>query len=105
MDVLLYILKEWYGMPPSVPVVFSFAVFAMLGIYAAVAIDSSKLRLWLMVGLVVLYLACSPVSAYDFLGVGVYSTFLGGTVTLVLAGYVIGHIVRLIKRNIKNRAR
>lgn len=95
---MLYIINEWFGMPPSLPVVFSFLCFVALGVYAATAIDSRKIRLALMSGLCVLYLICSPISVYDFLGVGVYSTFVGGVATLVLIGCLVGLVIRKVKK-------
>lgn len=95
---MLYIIKAWYGMPSSLPVVFSFLCFVALGIYASTAIESRRIRLSLSAGLVVLYLICSPISACDFLGIGVYSTFVGGVATLVLAGNLIGLVIRKVKK-------
>lgn len=95
---MLYIIKAWYGMPPSLPVVFSFLCFFALGIYAATAIENKKLRLSVPIGTALLYLACSPVSVYDVFGVGVYSTFLGGVATLVFAGSLLGLVIRKVKK-------
>lgn len=95
---MLYIINEWYGMPPSLPVIFSFLAFVALGVYAGTAIKSGRIRALLMVGLVLIYLICSPISIYDFLGIGVYTTFVGGVATLVLLGSVIGIIIGAIKK-------
>lgn len=97
MAIMLYILKEWYGMPPSIPIVFTFFAFIALGVYAATAIKSKKTVGVLAAAAVILYLACSPVSFYDVFGVGVYSTFLGGVATLFVVGCLVSLAARAVK--------
>ncbi len=103
MATLLYILKEWYGMPPSIPTVFTFFAFVALGVYAATAIESKKTVGILVAAAAILYLACSPVSFYDVFGVGVYSTFVGGVATLFIVGCLAGLVARTVKNVKRNR--
>ena len=95
---MLYILKNWYTMPPTLPVLFTFFAFLALGVYAALGLKNKRSVLFLALGLVVLYLLCTPVSLNDLFGIGVYSTFVGGVASLVLLGCILGFAARSLRR-------
>ena len=95
---MLYILKTWYTMPPTLPVLFTFFAFLALGVYAALGLKNKRSVLFLALGLVVLYLLCTPVSLNDLFGIGVYSTFVGGVASLVLLGCILGFAARSLRR-------
>ena len=85
---MLYILKTWYTMPPTLPVLFTFFAFLALGVYAALGLKNKRSVLFLALGLVVLYLLCTPVSLNDLFGVA----------SLVLLGCILGFAARSLRR-------
>ena len=51
---MLYILKTWYTMPPTLPVLFTFFAFLALGVYAALGLKNKRSVLFLGLGLAVI---------------------------------------------------
>lgn len=100
---MLYILKTWYTMLPTLPVLFCDFAFLALGVYAATAIKSRRYLALTALGLVLLYLICTPVSLTDVLGIGAYATFLGAVASLVLVGFLVGAIARRLRKKPSNR--
>lgn len=92
------ILREWFGMGISLPVVATDLFFAAIGLYAALKISNKKTVIYIMLTMLALYVAASFLVDCSITMFAVYSVFVGGASVLIIAGAAIGLLIRAVKK-------
>ncbi len=92
------ILREWFGMGISLPVVATDLFFAAIGLYAALKISNKKTVIYIMLTTIVVYIIASLVAESSIVMFAVYAVFVGALAFFVLIGAAVGLLVRWIKK-------
>ena len=92
------ILREWFGMGISLPVVATDLFFAAIGLYAALKISNKKTIIYIMLTTIVVYIIASLVAESSIVMFAVYAVFVGALAFFVLIGAAVGLLVRWIKK-------
>lgn len=92
------ILREWFGMGISLPVVATDLFFAAIGLYAALKISNKKTVIYIMLTLIVVYIIASFVAKSSIVMFAVYAVFVGAHAFFTLIGAAVGLLVRWIKK-------
>ena len=92
------ILREWFGMGQSLPVVATDLFFAAIGLYAALKISDKKTVIYIMLTTIVVYIIASLVAESSIVMFAVYAVFVGALAFFVLIGAAVGLLVRWIKK-------
>lgn len=92
------ILREWFGMGISLPVVATDLFFAALGLYAALKISSKKTVIYIMLTMMVVYIIASFVAKCSIVMFAVYAVFVGALAFFALIGAAAGLLVRAIRK-------
>lgn len=92
------ILREWFGMGISLPVVATDLFFAAIGLYAALKISNKKTVMYIMLTTIVVYIIASLVAESSIVMFAVYAVFVGALAFFVLIGAAVGLLVRWIKK-------
>ena len=92
------ILREWFGMGISLPVVATDLFFAAIGLYAALKISNKKTVIYFMLTTIVVYIIASLVAESSIVMFAVYAVFVGALAFFVLIGAAVGLLVRWIKK-------
>ena len=92
------ILREWFGMGISLPVVATDLFFAAIGLYAALKISNKKTVIYIMLITIVVYIIASFVAESSIVMFAVYAVFVGALAFFVLIGAAVGLLVRWIKK-------
>lgn len=92
------ILREWFGMGISLPVVATDLFFAAIGLYAALKISNKKTVIYIMLTMLALYVAASFLVDCSITMFAVYSVFVGGASVLIIAGAAVGLLIREVKK-------
>ena len=92
------ILREWFGMGISLPVVATDLFFAAIGLYAALKISNKKTVIYIMLTTIVVYIIASLVAESSIVMFAVYAVFVGALAFFVLIGAAAGLLVRWIKK-------
>ena len=92
------VFLEWFGQGFSLPVIVTDLFFIAIGIYAALKIHSKKTVIYIMLTMILLYIAACFVAECSIVMFAVYSVFVGGAATLIFAGAAIGLLIRAVKK-------
>ena len=92
------VFLEWFGQGFSLPVIATDLFFAAIGVYAAMKISSKKTVIYIMLTMMILYIAACFVAECSIVMFAVYSVFVGGAATLIFAGAAIGLLIRAVKK-------
>lgn len=92
------ILREWFGMGISLPVVATDLFFAAIGLYAALKISNKKTVIYIMLTTIVVYIIASLVAESSIVMFAVYAVFVGALAFFTLIGAAVGLLVRAIKK-------
>ena len=92
------ILREWFGMGISLPVVATDLFFAAIGLYAALKISNKKTVIYIMLTTIVVYIIASLVAESSIVMFAVYAVFVGALAFFVLIGAAAGLLIRRIKK-------
>ena len=92
------VFLEWFGQGFSLPVIATDLFFAAIGVYAAMKISSKKTVIYIMLTMIVLYIAACFVAECSIVMFAVYSVLVGGAATLIFAGAAIGLLIRAVKK-------
>ncbi|MDD6830357.1 MAG: hypothetical protein PUE37_02020 [Firmicutes bacterium] len=92
------ILREWFGMGISLPVVATDLFFAAIGLYAALKISNKKTVIYIMLTTIVVYIIASLVAESSIVMFAVYAVFVGALAFFVLIGAAVGLLERWIKK-------
>lgn len=92
------ILREWFGMGISLPVVATDLFFAAIGLYAALKISNKKTVINIMLTTIVVYIIASFVVESSIVMFAVYAVFVGALAFFALIGAAVGLLVRWIKK-------
>ena len=92
------VFLEWFGQGFSLPVIATYLFFAAIGVYAAMKISSKKTVIYIMLTMIILYIAACFVAECSIVMFAVYSVFVGGAATLIFAGAAIGLLIRAVKK-------
>ena len=92
------ILREWFGMGISLPVVATDLFFAAIGLYAALKISNKKTVIYIMLTTMVVYIIASLVAESSIVMFAVYAVFVGALAFFTLIGAAVGLLVRWIKK-------
>lgn len=92
------ILREWFGMGISLPVVATDLFFAAIGLYAALKISNKKTVIYIMLTTIVVYIIASLVAESSIVMFAVYAVFVGALAFFALIGAAVGLLVRWIKK-------
>ncbi len=92
------ILREWFGMGISLPVVATDLFFAAIGLYAALKISNKKTVIYIMLTTIVVYIIASLVAESSIVMFAVYAVFVGALAFFTLIGAAVGLLVRWIKK-------
>lgn len=92
------ILREWFGMGISLPVVATDLFFAAIGLYAALKISNKKTVIYIMLTTIVVYIIASLVAESSIVMFAVYAVFVGALAFFVLIGAAAGLLIRWIKK-------
>ncbi len=92
------ILREWFGMGISLPVVATDLFFAAIGLYAALKISNKKTVIYIMLTTIVVYIIASFVAESSIVMFAVYAVFVGALAFFALIGAGVGLLVRWIKK-------
>ena len=92
------ILREWFGMGISLPVVATDLFFAAIGLYAALKISDKKTVIYIMLTTIVVYIIASLVAESSIVMFAVYAVFVGALAFFVLIGAAAGLLIRAIKK-------
>ena len=92
------VFLEWFGQGFSLPVIATDLFFAAIGVYAAMKISSKKTVIFIMLTMIILYIAACFVAECSIVMFAVYSVFVGGAATLIFAGAAIGLLIRAVKK-------
>lgn len=91
------ILREWFGMGISLPVVATDLFFAAIGLYAALKISNKKTVIYVMLTTMTVYIIASFVAESSIVMFAVYAVFVGALAFFALIGAAVGLLVRWIK--------
>ncbi len=92
------ILREWFGMGISLPVVATDLFFAAIGLYAALKISNKKTVIYVMLTTITVYIIASFVAESSIVMFAVYAVFVGALAFFALVGAAVGLLVRWIKK-------
>ena len=92
------ILREWFGMGQSLPVIATDLFFAAIGLYAALKISNKKTVIYIMLTTIVVYIIASLVAESSIVMFAVYAVFVGALAFFVLIGAAAGLLIRAIKK-------
>ena len=92
------ILREWFGMGQSLPVIATDLFFAAIGLYAALKISNKKTVIYIMLTTMVVYIIASLVAESSIVMFAVYAVFVGALAFFTLIGAAVGLLVRWIKK-------
>lgn len=92
------ILREWFGMGISLPVVATDLFFAAIGLYAALKISNKKTAIYIMLTTIAVYIIASLVAESSIVMFAVYAVFVGALAFFVLIGAAAGLLIRAIKK-------
>lgn len=92
------ILREWFGMGISLPVVATDLFFAAIGLYAALKISNKKTVIYIMLTTMAVYIIASFVAESSIVMFAVYAVFVGALAFFALIGAAVGLLVRWIKK-------
>ena len=92
------ILREWFGMGQSLPVIATDLFFAVIGLYATLKISNKKTVIYIMLTTIVVYIIASLVAESSIVMFAVYAVFVGALAFFVLIGAAVGLLVRWIKK-------
>ena len=92
------ILREWFGMGISLPVVATDLFFAAIGLYAALKISNKKTVIYFMLTTIVVYIIASLVAESSIVMFAVYAVFVGALAFFTLIGAAAGLLIRAIKK-------
>ena len=92
------ILREWFGMGQSLPVIATDLFFAAIGLYAALKISNKKTVIYIMLTTIVVYIIAAFVAESSIVMFAVYAVFVGALAFFVLIGAAVGLLVRWIKK-------
>lgn len=92
------VFLEWFGQGFSLPVIATDLFFAAIGVYAAMKISSKKTVIYIMLTMIILYIAACFVAECSIVMFAVYSVFVGGAATLIFAGAAIGLLIGAVKK-------
>ena len=92
------VFLEWFGQGFSLPVIATDLFFAAIGVYAAMKISSKKTVIYIMLTMILLYIAACFVAECSIVMFAVYSVFVGGAATLIFGGAAIGLLIRAVKK-------
>ena len=92
------ILREWFGMGISLPVVATDLFFAAIGLYAALKISNKKTVIYIMLTMIVVYIIASFVAKCSIVMFAVYAVFVGALAFFALIGAAAGLLVRAIRK-------
>ena len=92
------ILREWFGMGISLPVIATDLFFAAIGLYAALKISNKKTVIYIMLTTIVVYIIASLVAESSIVMFAVYAVFVGALAFFVLIGAAAGLLIRAIKK-------
>ena len=92
------ILREWFGMGISLPVVATDLFFAAIGLYAALKISNKKTVIYIMLTTIVVYIIASLVAESSIVMFAVYAVFVGALAFFALIGAAAGLLIRAIKK-------
>ncbi len=92
------ILREWFGMGISLPVVATDLFFAAIGLYAALKISNKKAVIYIMLTTIAVYIIASFVAESSIVMFAVYAVFVGALAFFALVGAAVGLLVRWIKK-------
>lgn len=92
------VFLEWFGQGFSLPVIATDLFFAAIGVYASMKISSKKTVIYIMLTMIILYIAACFVAECSIVMFAVYSVFVGGAATLIFAGAAIGLLIRAVKK-------
>ena len=92
------ILREWFGMGQSLPVIATDLFFAAIGLYAALKISNKKTVIYIMLTTIVVYIIASLVAESSIIMFAVYDVFVGALAFFVLIGAAVGLLLRWIKQ-------
>lgn len=92
------ILREWFGMGQSLPVVATDLFFAAIGLYAALKISNKKTVIYIMLTTIVVYIIASLVAESSIVMFAVYAVFVGALAFFTLIGAAAGLLIRAIKK-------
>ena len=92
------ILREWFGMGQSLPVIATDLFFAVIGLYAALKISNEKTVIYIMLTTIVVYIIASLVAESSIVMFAVYAVFVGALAFFVLIGAAAGLLIRAIKK-------
>ncbi len=92
------ILREWFGMGISLPVIATDLFFAVIGLYAALKISNKKTVIYIMLTTIVVYIIASFVAESSIVMFAVYAVFVGALAFFTLIGAAVGLLVRWIKK-------
>lgn len=92
------ILREWFGMGISLPVVATDLFFAAIGLYAALKISNKKTVIYVMLTTITVYIIASFAAESSIVMFAVYAVFVGALAFFALVGAAVGLLVRWIKK-------
>lgn len=92
------ILREWFGMGISLPVIATDLFFAVIGLYAALKISNKKTVIYIMLTTIVVYIIASLAAESSIVMFAVYAVFVGALAFFTLIGAAVGLLVRWIKK-------
>ena len=92
------ILRVWFCMGISLPVVATDLFFAAIGLYAALKISNKKTVIYIMLTAIVVYIITSFVAESSIVMFAVYAVFVGALAFFTLIGAAVGLLVRWIKK-------
>lgn len=92
------ILREWFGMGLSLPVIATDLFFAAIGLYAALKISNKKTVIYIMLTTMVAYIIASFVAKSSIEMFAVYAVFVGAFAFFALIGTALGLLIRAIKK-------
>ena len=92
------ILREWFGMGLSLPVIATDLFFAAIGLYAALKISNKKTVIYIMLTTMTVYIIASFVAESSIVMFAVYAVFVGALAFFALVGAAVGLLIRWIKK-------
>lgn len=92
------ILREWFGMGLSLPVIATDLFFAAIGLYVALKISNKKTVIYIMLTTMVVYIIASFVVKSSIEMFAVYAVFVGAFAFFALIGAALGLLIRAIKK-------
>ena len=92
------VFLEWFGQGFSLPVIATDLFFAAIGVYAAMKISSKKTVIYIMLTMIILYIAASFVAKCSIAMFAIYAVFVGAAAVLILIGAALGLLIRAVKK-------